>query len=127
LAFARQLSFRDNPVSLSDIAPPTRDPEFPSESSINDWGHRVSDARARITTEIRGFDDACDDANFARISDVRRIALRQGTGIDTHRPEHRLSSSSAKACGRNGMFSMLERQAEAATRIGLLARPRWKR
>ena len=70
---------------------------------------------------------ACDDANPARISDVRRIALRQGTWIDTHRPEHRLSSTSAQARGRKSMFSMLERQAEAAAQIDLLARPRWKR
>jgi PAS domain S-box-containing protein len=35
-----------------------RDPELPSEASINDWGHRVSDARARITSEIRRVDDA---------------------------------------------------------------------
>ena len=70
---------------------------------------------------------ACDDADAERISDVRRIALRQGAWIDTHRPEHRLSSTSAKARGRNSMFSMLERQAEAAAQIDLLARPRGKR
>jgi len=35
-----------------------RDPDPPSEASINDWGHRVSDARARITSEIRRVDDA---------------------------------------------------------------------
>jgi len=159
-------------VSLSDLAPHMRDPDPPSEASINDWGHRVSDARARITSEIRRVDDAsplrregkllldeltlafeelqvaeeelhvqteelsasrmalhvaCDDANFERISDVRQIAVRQGAWIDTHRPEHRLSSSSAKARGRNSMFAMLERQAEAAAHIDLSARPRWKR
>lgn len=70
---------------------------------------------------------ACDDANFERISDVRQIALRQAAWIDTHRPEHRLSSSSAKARGRNSMFVMLERQAEAAAHIDLITRPRWKR
>src|SRR5689334_14728942 len=70
---------------------------------------------------------ACDHADAARISDVRRIALRQGAWIDEHRPEHRLSSSSAKARGRNSMFSMLERQAAAAAHIDLIARPRWKR
>lgn len=70
---------------------------------------------------------ACDDADLERISDVRRIALRQSTWIDTHRPEHRLSSSSASARGRKSMFSMLERQAEAAAHIDLITRPRWKR
>ena len=70
--------------------------------------------------------DESDDVNFERISEVRRIALRQGKRIDTHRPEHRLSSASARARGRNSMFAMLERQAEAAAHIDLVTRPRWK-
>src|SRR5919205_1737997 len=57
-AFARQLFFGVMHLSFSDIAQPMRDPGVPSEASIKDWGHRVSDARARITSEIRAVDDA---------------------------------------------------------------------
>jgi PAS domain S-box-containing protein len=45
-------------LSFSDVAPFVREPDLPSAASINEWGHRVSDARARITSEIRSVDDA---------------------------------------------------------------------
>lgn len=70
---------------------------------------------------------ACDDADRERISDVRLIASRQGAWIDAHRPEHRLSSNSAKARGRLSMYSMLERQAEAAGHIDFMVRQRSNR
>jgi hypothetical protein len=67
---------------------------------------------------------ACDDSDHARVRDIQGIALRQGAWIDTHRPEHRLSSASAKARGQPSLFSMLERQANAADHIDFATRHR---
>lgn len=65
---------------------------------------------------------ACDTGDRERLHDVRRLATEQRDWIDANQPEHRLSSSSAKARGQHGLFDMLERQAEAAGFIANLSR-----
>jgi len=44
-------------LSVGKIAPMMRDREVPSKPAIDAWGRRVSDARERLTTEIRAIDD----------------------------------------------------------------------
>lgn len=65
---------------------------------------------------------AVDEGDRERMRDVQAIAGRQRDWIDQFQPEHRLSTSSAKARGQNSMFAMLERQAAAAGYI--LPRPK---
>jgi hypothetical protein len=62
---------------------------------------------------------ACDDQNRDRMRDVQETATRQGAWIDTHRPEHRVSATSARSRGHRSMFAMLENQAEAARHIAV--------
>jgi hypothetical protein len=60
---------------------------------------------------------AVDESDRERMRDVQAIAGRQRDWIDQFRPEHRLSTASARARGQQSMFAMLERQASAAGHI----------
>ena len=60
---------------------------------------------------------AIDDDDHAKMRDVQAIAGHQRDWIDQYRPEHRLSTASARTRGQNSMFAMLERQAAAAGHI----------
>jgi hypothetical protein len=62
---------------------------------------------------------AYDTGDQERLRDVQFIATSQRDWIDTHQPDHRLSTSSARARGQNSMFTMLERQAAAAGTLQL--------
>jgi len=62
---------------------------------------------------------ARDDGNHQRIRDVQTIATHQRDWIDEHRPDHRLSSISARSRGQHSIFWMLERQAAAAGQMTL--------
>lgn len=44
-------------LSVNEIAPIPRDRQVPSQPSIDAWGRRIGDARARLTSEIRAIDD----------------------------------------------------------------------
>ena len=57
---------------------------------------------------------AYDDGDRPRVRDVQTIATHQRDWIDEHRPDHRLSSISARSLGQSSIFWMLERQAAAA-------------
>ena len=62
---------------------------------------------------------ASDEADQARVRSVQEIAIQQGNWIDEHRPEHRLSSISARKRGQRTLFWMLERQAAALGQLTL--------
>jgi len=60
---------------------------------------------------------AGDAADATRVRQIQNLAIQQRDWIDEHRPEHRLSSTSARGRGQQSIFFMLERQAAA---LGLL-------
>jgi ABC-type nitrate/sulfonate/bicarbonate transport system substrate-binding protein len=63
---------------------------------------------------------ACDEANQERVRTVQTLATQQRDWIDEHRPEHRMSSTSARTRGQNSQFWMLERQAAALRQLPLM-------
>ena|SRR5437764_1447707 len=63
---------------------------------------------------------ACDAADQERLRNVQTLATVQREWIDAHRPEHRMSSTSARTRGQNSQFWMLERQAAALRQLTLM-------
>jgi hypothetical protein len=62
---------------------------------------------------------ASDEADQIRVREVQVVAIEQRDWIDEHRPEHRLSSASARKRGQQNIFWMLERQAAALGQLTL--------
>ena len=65
---------------------------------------------------------ASDVGDRERLYDVQRLATEQRDWIDSNKPNHRLSSASARARGQHSLFGMLERQAEAASSVATISR-----
>jgi hypothetical protein len=63
---------------------------------------------------------ACDQANQERVRNVQTLATQQRDWIDVHRPEHRMSTTSALTRGQKSQFWMLERQAAALRQLALM-------
>jgi hypothetical protein len=97
---------------------------FPALLTINRQAFALAQYEVAYHALAAALHSACDDANRDHLREVQTIALRQGEWIDSHSPEDRISSTSARLRGHDSMYSMLERQAGAAIHIDYTGRSR---